>query len=136
MIYRIPAERISSTRRIARVVLLAVLTAIGTYIIHILWPSHESRTPVEDYVVGEIGVLAAAFFFDSARPAFDLEVTDDFIRTRHNLSGSHKVRRARIRYLREFSGNLFREPALYLSERRGIFRFLLGYVSIPLSLPR
>ncbi|MGH9516890.1 MAG: hypothetical protein ACRD3P_14560 [Terriglobales bacterium] len=128
-IYAIDQERVSVKRRLARVVLLAVLAAIGTYMFRRVWPSPKPEsTHFEDYAVGEFGVLLSAFLFESARAAYALEITDDIMQTRGGMHGTHKVRRGRIRYFREHSGNFFREPALYLSEHSGVPRFLFGYV--------
>ena len=136
-VYQIDEERVSVKRRMARVVLLAVLAAIGTYIFRLVWRSPKpERTNFEDYVVGEIGVLLSAFLFDSTRHAYTLEITDDRIQTRGGIHGKHTVRKGSIRYFREHGGNFFREPALYLSEHGGFFRFLFGYVYIPRTLPQ
>jgi hypothetical protein len=135
-VYHINEERVSIKRRIARVVLLAVLAAIGTYIFRLVWPSSKpERTNFEDYAVGEIGILLSAFIFDSARAGYTLEITDELMETRGGMHGKHTVRRGRVCYLREHAGNIFREPALYLSEHGGFFRFLFGHVSIPRTLP-
>jgi len=138
MIYHVEPERVSLRKRVARIVLFAALAALGTCMVHLLWPSSKpKRTNIEDYLVGEVIVVGTAFLFDSVRPGYDLEVTDEIIRTRRGFGvGGHTVRRGRIRYLREYGGNLFRESALFMSEHGGIFRFLFGYVSVPATHPQ
>jgi hypothetical protein len=52
------------------------------------------------------------------------------------LSTVHKVRRGHIHFVRELRGNIFREPALRLSEHGPIHRFLFGYVWVPRNMPQ
>ena len=71
------------------------------------------------------------------RREYEIEVTDEAISMRGGLqSAVHKVRRGHIQFVRELSGNIFREPALRLSEHGSILRFLFGHVWLPQSIPQ
>jgi hypothetical protein len=64
-------------------------------------------------------------------------VTDETISMRGGSSlGNRRVRRGRIHFLREQRANIFREPALRLSEHRAIHGFFFGYVWIPAAMPQ
>jgi len=136
MIYHVDAERVDLGRRVARVVFALVFFAVGAYVVRCIWPSPKSqRERIEDYIGDGIICVLTAFFADSVRKKYDLEVDDESIQMRRGWFGNHRVRRGHIRYVREYRGNLLHEPALRIAERGAIGRFFWGYVSIPASLP-
>ena len=133
MVYQIKTEQISLAKRITRTCIVFVLSVLGAFLIHRLWLAQS------DWALGQrlfdALVAAGAFFaFYSLRRGYQIEVTDETISMRGAL-GSHKIRRGHIHFLREFRGNVFREPALRLSEHGPIHRFLFGYVWVPTSMP-
>ncbi len=125
MLFHVKSEQVSLAKRATRTGLVFAGTLLGALLIHRLW-------------FFDAVVAAGAFLvFDSQRREYEIEVTDEMISMRGGLSlGNRKVRRGRIHFLREQRGNIFREPALRLSEHGAIHRFFFGYVWIPATMPQ
>jgi len=136
MLYHIKTEQVSLAKQITRSGIIFVLTFLGSLLIRRLWFAQSAWTLWEKLF--DALVAAGAFFvFDSRRREYEIEVTDEVISMRGGLLlAAHKVRRGRIHFLRELHGNIFREPALRLSEHGPIHRFLLGFVWVPKSMPQ
>jgi hypothetical protein len=135
MIYHVDSERIGVSKRIARVAFLLVVYVLVLWVAHVYWSRSNLKSgSLEEYIVDAVVFAAIAYFADSIRRDYDLEVNDEIIRIRGGFS-SHQVRRGRIRYWREHSGNFLREPGLWLSEGMGVRRVFSGYVFVPASLP-
>lgn len=136
MLYHVKSEQVSLAKRITRTALVFMITLLGAVLIDRLW------FPQTAFRIGERlfdAIVAAGTFvvFDSQRREYEIEVTDETISMQRDwLLGSRKVRRGRIHFLRELRGNIFREPALRLSEHGPIHRFFFGYVWIPTSMPQ
>ena len=136
MVYRVKSEQVALTKRIIRSVFIFSVVMLGAFLIHRFWFAKNAWTFGErifDALVAAFGY----FFLESRRREYDIEVTEETISMRgQSLVRSRSVRRGHIHYLRELPRNLFREPALRLSEHGAIYRFLFGYVWIPTSLPQ
>ena len=132
-VYHVESERLSMKKRVARAFLALAIFVAATYLFHVLWrPARATKVSSEEFIIDAVVAVATDFF--SKRKAYDLDVDDETIRMRGDWP--HKsVRRGHLRYLRESTGNLFREPALKLSEHGPIRTFFLGYVWIPTTLP-
>ena len=135
MVYHIKSEEVALAKRITRTGLVFAFTLLGIFLLHYFWFAQNARTFWES----TFDALIAAgtfFFFDSQRREFDIEVTDGMISMHGGpFSRIRRVRRGHIHFLRELPGNIFREPALRLSEHGIVYRFLFGYVWIPGSMP-
>lgn len=132
MQYLVKIEQISLAKRITRTSICFALTILIAFLINRLWTAESDW----GYWLFDALVAAGVFFiFDSLRREYQIEVTDETISMRGAL-GSHKIRRGHVQFLREFRGTVFREPALRLSERGPIHRFLFGCVSVPTSMPQ
>jgi hypothetical protein len=133
MVYHVKAESISLAKRIARAAFVVLLTCALNYLW--LWRGANKSGSWDWFDLTVIGVVT--FLLDSRRREFDLEVDDETIRMRGGVFGvgNSRVRRGHIRYFHESSGNMFREPALWLSEHGRGHRFFFGRVSIPANLP-
>lgn len=136
MFYHIKTEQVPLAKRIARSGLVFALTLLGALVIHRSWFAQSAWNSWEK-LFDALTAAGAFFVFESRRREYEIEVTDEAISMRGGLwLGAHKVRRGRIHFLRELGGNFFREPALRLSERGPIGRFLFGFVSVPKSMPQ
>lgn len=134
MLYNVKPEEVSLVKRITRSALVFAITLFGALLIHRLW-FPRTAFGVGEKLFDAIVAAGTFFVFDSQRREYEIEVTDETISMRSGwLLGNHKVRRGRIHFLRELHGNIFREPALRLSEHGAIRRFFLGYVWIPASV--
>jgi hypothetical protein len=135
MFYHIKSEEVALAKRIARTGLIFALTLLGMFLIHRFWFAQNAGTLWEQ-IFDALVAAGTFFFFDSQRREYDIEVTDDMISMQGGLfSRIRRVRRGHIHFLRELHGNIFREPALRLSEHGIIYRFLFGYVRIPAGMP-
>lgn len=136
MLYKVKPEQVSLGKRITRSSFAFVITLFGALLIHRLW-FPQTAFDVGRRLFDAIVAAATFFVFDSQRREYEIEVTDDtsFMR-RERLLGSRKVGRGRIHFLRERHGDIFREPALRLSEHGAIRRYLFGDVWIPASMPQ
>jgi hypothetical protein len=136
MVYHIKSEEVALAKRITRTGVVFACTVLGMFFVHYFWFAHNAGTLWERLF--DALVAAGTFFvFDSQRREYGIEVTDDMISMRGGLfSRIRWVRRGHIHFLRELRGNIFREPALRLSEHGIIYRFLFGYVSIPANMPQ
>lgn len=134
MIYHVGSERISIEQRVARVLLFPVIYVTVIYAWHLFSPWRKSDKVSFDWLDVSINV-AVAFFFDSVRKEYDLEVSDEIICKKGSFFSNSTVRKGRIRYLHERSGNILLEPGLLLSEGGPVRRFFSGSVFIPASLP-
>lgn len=91
--------------------------------------------------VDPIDIAAFAIFFGAytvwsrPEPGFDLEVDDTELRVVRDGSVRSKISRDRVRYVREWSGNIFRRPILVISAHGPVAMRLLGFVAVPKSLP-
>lgn len=92
--------------------------------------------------VDPIDIAAFAVFFgawivwsEPERTAFDLEVDDTEMRVVRDGSVKRKISRDRVRYVREWSGSIFRRPMLVISAHGPVAMRLLGFVAVPKSLP-
>lgn len=134
-VYYVESEKLSLGRRVARALLALVIFIVATYIFNVLFrPGKAIKFGREDFMVD--AVIAAATDFFAKRKGYELEVDDETIRMRGGDWINKSVRKGRIRYLHESNGNLFREPALNLSEHGPIRSRFLGCVWIPASLPQ
>jgi hypothetical protein len=135
MVYHIKSEEVALAKRIPRTGLVFALTLLWILVVHHFWFAQNARAFWEHTF--DALVAAGTFFcFDSRRREYHIEVTDDMISMRGGLcSRIRRVRRGHIHFLRELPGNIFREPALRLSEHGIIYRFLFGCVWIPASMP-
>jgi hypothetical protein len=135
MVYHIKSEEVALAKRVTRTGIVFGCAVLGMCSVHYFWFAHNAGTLGELF---DALVAAGAFFvFDSQRREYEIEVTDNIISTRGGLfSRIRSVRRGRIHFLHEMRGNILREPALKLSERGIIYRFLFGYVWIPASMPQ
>jgi hypothetical protein len=132
MRYLVKIEQISLAKRITRTSIVFALTVLVAFLMNRLWHAQS------DWAFWLFDALVAAgvfFTFESLRREYQIEVTDETISMRGAL-GSHKIRRGHVQFLREWRGNVFREPALRLSEHGPIHRFLFGCVSVPTSMPQ
>ena len=90
--------------------------------------------------VDPIDIVAFAVFFGAwtvwsgPEPGFDLEVDDTEIRVVRDGSVRRKILRDRVRYVREWSGNI-RMPILVISAHGPVAMRFLGFVAVPKSLP-
>lgn len=135
-IYRVGAEQISLSKRVARALFALAIFVVATYAVHaFLHPSKAGRLSREDFILDAVLAVAIDFFSGSKRPAYDVEIDDEVIRIRNGDWHNRSVRKGHIRYLREVTGNLFREGALRLSEYGPIRTHFFGCVWIPASLP-
>src|SRR5215472_9546803 len=136
MLYHIKSEQVSLAKQLTPSSIVFALMFLGSLLIHRLWFAHAPWELWEKLF--DALVAAGAFFvFDSQRREYDIEVTDEAISMRGGLlSAGRNVRRGHIRFVRELQGNVFREPALRLSEHGPIHRFLFGYVWVPRSMPQ
>jgi hypothetical protein len=136
MLFHVKSEQVSLARRATRTGFVFAVTLLGAIVIHRMW---FTRDPLGFGEKLFDAVVAAGTFlvFDSQRREYEIEVTDEMISMRGGMSlGNRKVRRGRIHFLREQRGNIFREPALRLSEHGAIHRFFFGYVWIPATMPQ
>lgn len=134
-IYYVEAEQPSLGKRVARALLALAIFMIVTYAFNALFRSGKSiKFDREDFIVDAVVALAADFF--TKRKGYELEIDDEMIRMRGGNWVNNRVRRGHIHYLRESTGNLFREAALKLSERGPLATRFLGCVWIPASLPQ
>jgi hypothetical protein len=135
-IYHIESEQVSLSKRIARALFALAIFVVVTYAVHAFFhPSKAGRISREDFILDAFLAVGIDFFFGSKRRAYDVEVDDDVIRMRNGDWHNKSVRRGHIRYLREVTGNLFRESSLRLSEYGAIRTHFLGCVWIPANLP-
>jgi len=135
-IYHIESEQVSLSKRIARALFALAIFVVATYVVHALFhPSKAGRISREDFILDAFLAVGTDFFFGSKRRAYDVEVDDDVIRIHPGDWNNKSVRRGHIRYLREVTGNLFREGALRLSEHGPIRTHFTGCVWVPASLP-
>jgi len=88
-----------------------------------------------DLVAFGVFFAAWSFWTDKPAPGFDLEVDSDEIRLVQEGSVRRTVSRARIRYVRDWGGNIFRKPTLIISERGPLGTRFLGGVAVPKSFP-
>jgi hypothetical protein len=134
MQYYVKSEQVSLAKRAARTGFVFAVTLLAAVLIHRLWFGQNPLGLGETLFDAIVG--AGAFLvFDSQRREYEIEVTDEAISMRGGLSlGNRRVRRGRIHFLREQRGNIFREPALRLSEHGAIHRFFFGYVWIPATI--
>ena len=135
MVYHIKFEEVALAKRITRTGLVFACTLLAMFLVHHFWFTQDAGTFWERLF--EVLLAAGTFFvLDSQRREYDIEVTNDMVSMRGGLfSRIRRVRPGHIHFLREVRGNLFREPALRLSEHGIIHRFLFGYVWIPASVP-
>jgi hypothetical protein len=135
-IYHIESEQISISKRITRALFALAIFIVATYAVHtFLRSSKTDRISREEFILDAVLAVGTDFFFGSKRRDYDVEVDDDVIRMRNGDWNDKSVRRGHIRYLREVTGNLFREGALRLSEHGPIRTHFLGCVWVPASLP-
>lgn len=135
-IYHIESEQISLSKRIARALFALAVFVMATYSVHAFFhPSKAEKVPREEFILDALLAVGTDFFFGSKRRAYDVEVDDEVIRMRNSDWHNKSVRRGHIRYLREVTGNLFREGALRLSEYGPLRTHFFGCVWIPASLP-
>jgi hypothetical protein len=133
-IYHVDPEPVSTPRRVARALFALLIFVAASFAIHALLRRPGSvGMKREEYVVDAVIAMATDFF--SRRKGYDLEVDDEVIRVSGGDWPRHRVRRGRVRYLRESDGNWFHEPGLKLSEHGPIGTRFLGGVWIPVSLP-
>jgi hypothetical protein len=137
MLYEIKSEPVSLAKQSMRSAIIFALAFLGSLLGHRLWFA-GSAWALWDKLCEALVATGVFFVFDSQRREYEIEVTDESISMRGGLlSAAHKVRRGRIRFVRELSGNIFREPTLRLSEHDSpIHRFLFGYVWVPQSMPQ
>jgi len=134
-IYHVQAEQISLSKRVARALFALAIFVVATYAVHAFFHSSKTeRISREEFILDALLAVGTDFFFGSKRRAYDVEVDDEVIRMRNSDWHNKSVRRGHIRYLREVTGNLFREGALRLSEYGPIRTHFLGCVSIPATL--
>ncbi len=136
MLYHVKSEQVSLSKRATRTGFVFAGTFLGTVLIHRLWFAQDPLGLGEKLFDA---VVAAGTFllFDSQRREYEIEVTNEMISMRGGLSlGNHRVRPGRIHFVCEQRGNIFREPALRLSEHGAIYRFFFGYVWIPATMPQ
>jgi membrane protein YdbS with pleckstrin-like domain len=137
MRYHVKSERVSLAKRLTRSTIIFALTLLGSLLIHRLWFA-QSTWALSEKLFDALVAGYAMFIFDSRRREYEIEVTDDAISMRGGplALSAHKVRRGRVHFVRELHGNIFREPALGLSEHGLIHRFLFGYVWVPQNMPQ
>jgi|WetSurMetagenome_2_1015567.scaffolds.fasta_scaffold664010_1 hypothetical protein len=134
-IYHIKSRQVNLGKHLAQGMAPIALLAVALYFLHSWWPSRfTEKFRIEKYASELICAGVGIFLFESRKRKYDLEVDDQIIRMRGGFGWEVHVRRGRIRYFRETSGRLFREPALELSEHGRIGSFFLGCVWIPASL--
>ncbi len=135
MVHHIKSEEVALAKRITRTGLVFACTLLWMFLVHYFWFAQNAKAFWERTYDALIAA-GTFFFFDSQRREYDIEVTDDMISMQDGLfSRICRVRRGHIHFLRELPGNIFREPALRLSEHGIVNRFLFGYVWIPASMP-
>jgi hypothetical protein len=136
MLYKIKSEQVSLSKRISRSSFVFAISLLGTILIDRLWFS-QAPFGLREKVFDAIVAAGTFFVFDSQRREYEIEVTDETISMRGGwLLRNRRVRRGHIHSLRELRGNIFREPALRLSEHGAIHRFFFGYVWVPASMPQ
>jgi len=136
MLYQVKSEQVSFVKQLTRSAIIFALTFLGSVLIHRLWFA-QSPWALWEKLFDALVAAGAFFIFDSQRREYEIEVTDEAISMRGGLLlAAPKVRRGRIHFVRELRGNIFREPALRLSEHGPIHRFLFGYVWVPQNLPQ
>ena len=136
MLYHIKSEQVSIAKQLTRSGIVFALTFVGSLLIHRLWFA-QGAWELWEKLFDALVAAGACFVFDSQRREYAIEVTDEAISMRGGpLSAGHRVRRGHIQFVRELHGNVFREPALRLSEHGPIHRFLFGYVWVPQSMPQ
>jgi len=136
MIYHVEAEQVTLNKRILRAMFVLATVLLGATLAHYIWYP-QSSWEIGENIFEAIVAGYVCFLFESQRKEYDIEVTEETIVVKGGFRfGSRRVRRGRIRYLRELRGNIFREPALRLSEHGAIYRFLVGGVWIPISMPQ
>jgi len=136
MLFHIKSEEVSLAKRATRIGLVFVFTFFGAVPIHRLWFSQDAFK-IGDKLFDAAVAAGTCLVFDSQRGEYEIEVTDEAIFMRGGfLLGKRKVRRGHIHFLHESRGNIFREPALRLSEHGAIKSFFLGYVLIPTTMPQ
>jgi len=136
MVYHVKSEQVSHGRQLTRSGIVFTLTFLGSLLIHRLW-FVQSAWELWERLFDALVAAVAFFMFDSRRGEYEIEVTDEAISMRGGLLlAARKVRRGHIHSVRELHGNIFREPALRLSEHGPMHRFLFGYVWVPQSMPQ
>jgi hypothetical protein len=135
IILHVKSEEIALTKRTVRTSIVFACTLLGSFLIHNFWFAKNTRSYGE-WLFDSLVAAGAFFIFDSRRREYDIEVTDDLISMRRGFSLlDRSVRRGHIHFFHESHGNIFREPALRLSEHGIVYRFLFGYVWIPANIP-
>lgn len=136
MLYHIKSEQVSLAKQLTRSGIIFATTFLGSLLIHRLW-FPQSEWELWEKLFDTMVAAGAFLVFDSQRTDYDIEVTDEGISMRGGLlQAARKVRRGHIHFSCELRGNIFREPALRLSEHGPIHRFLFGYVWVPRSMPQ
>jgi hypothetical protein len=136
MLYHIKSEQVSLGKQLTRSGIILALTFLGSLLIHRMWYA-QSAWELWEKLFDALAAAGAFFVFDSQRSEYEIEVTDDAISMRGGLLwGIHKVRRGHIHLVRDLRGNIFREPALRLSEHGQIYSFFFGFVWVPQSMPQ
>jgi hypothetical protein len=123
----------STERKLSRTLLLTVFGVLAYVLIdRVILRRHIDLTDLTTF-----GVIFAASSFWSDKPNsnFDLEIDSDQIRLVEQGSVKRTVSEDRIRYIREWRGNIFRRPVLVISERGAFGTRLLGGIAVPKSLP-
>lgn len=128
-VYHIEPEPVSVKKRIERALLALAIFIAANFVFHHLWSSRHGLS-AEEYIVD--GVIAMATdFFSAKRKPYDVEIDDEEIRLHGGDWLNERVRRGRIRLVRELSGWPWGQPSLMISEHGPIVSRLLGCVSIP-----
>lgn len=127
------SPEVDSTRRrlLSAVLLTAFPVALFGLIDRIVLRRH-----VDLIEVAAVAIFFGAWtFWSGPEPGFDLEVDDTQIRVVRDGSVRSRISRDRVRYVREWSGNIFRRPMLVISAHGPIVMRFLGFVAVPKSLP-
>jgi len=136
MQYHVKSEQVSHGKQLMRSGIIFALTFAGSLLIHRLW-FVQGAWELWEKLFDALVAAVTFFMFDSRRREYEIEVTDEAISMRGGLLlAARKVRCGHVLFARELRGNIFREPALQLSEHGPMHRFLFGYVWVPQSMPQ
>jgi hypothetical protein len=108
MLYHIKSEQVSLAKQLTRSGIIFATTFLGSLLIHRLWFS-QSAWALWAKLFDAMVAAGAFFVFDSQRPDYDIEVTDEAISMRGGrLQAARKVRRGHIHFCCELRGQFSR----------------------------
>jgi hypothetical protein len=131
-----PPEALPIKKRLAGALVRSVISLLLYDVLLWLISSPRRWLDWEGLVIGVVVYFTVDLFWKPRAAGYDLEIDDgDSIRLLRNGAISRKVRRDRIRYVREWGGNIFRRPVMVISERGAIGTRFLGGITVPKSVP-